>query len=117
MSLSARSESPFVDLGSFEAPSEASVKRLGLSSPFVEAFMTEDAGGYDASGAGARRVLLAELHDEELDAAIYELVGETASFASVNRSAVVATGSPESPRSLARALYALTTCAFRSPRK
>jgi hypothetical protein len=86
MSLSGRSESPFVDSGSFEAPDEAVVRRLGLSSPFVQAFVGDDLGASSSSGA-ARRVLLAELHDEELDDAIYELVGETAAFASAGAGA------------------------------
>jgi hypothetical protein len=91
--LSGRSESPFVDVGSFEAPAEAVVRRLGLSSPFVESFVGEDPSPSNGTGDGARRVLLAELYDEELDDAIYELVGETASYASTGSAARLNTAS------------------------
>src|SRR5262245_28453504 len=73
------SESPFVDVQSFEIPTGPTAKRPGLSSPFVEAFTFEhtDAGAGGPTGA-ARRILVAELYDEELDNAMYELIGEAA---------------------------------------
>jgi hypothetical protein len=76
------SESPFIDVESFEASPAAMVGRPRLSSPFVEAFVSEDSGASYGQGEGARRVLLAELHDEEFDDALYELVGETSAYAS-----------------------------------
>ena len=72
---------PFVDVGSFETPREATIRRLGLSSPFIEAFAYDDSSSGAATRDAVRRVLHAELYDEELDEAIYELVGETASSA------------------------------------
>ena len=73
--------SPFVDSRSFEAPTEAAVRRLGLASPFVEAFALEASRSITDSRDAVRRVLRAQLYSEELDSAIYELVGEAASFA------------------------------------
>ena len=73
--------SPFVDSRSFEAPTEAAIRRLGLASPFVEAFALEPSRSLTDSRDAVRRVLRAQLYNEELDNAIYELVGETASFA------------------------------------
>lgn len=71
------SASPFLDAKSFEAAPEPTA-RLGLSSPFVQAFATEPEDvPIDPRGA-SRRLLLAELYDEELDDAIYEVVGEAA---------------------------------------
>jgi hypothetical protein len=78
--LASRSGSPFVDAASFEIEGEAQ-RPTGLSSPFIEGFLAEYSATQDRPGDGVRRVLLAELYDEELDDAIYELVGETASFA------------------------------------
>jgi hypothetical protein len=71
-----RFESPFVDVGSFELAGESVFSPRRLSSPFVEGFIAEHAGG--ASDGGLRRVLLAEMYDEEFDDAVYELVGEAA---------------------------------------
>lgn len=79
--VTTQSESPFLDVRSFELPNEATVRRLGLSSPFVEAFALEQSEpDTDASGA-VRRVLRAQLYDEEFNDAVYELVGEVTAFA------------------------------------
>jgi hypothetical protein len=75
------SDSPFLDVRSFETPSERVTHRLGLSSPFVEAFAFEHAESDGDPSRAARRILLAELYDEELDDAVYELVGEIAASA------------------------------------
>jgi hypothetical protein len=75
-----QSESPFLNVGSFEIAPAAGIKRLGLASPFVEAFALEHGGQADGSNDGARRILLAELYDDELDDAVYELLGDTAGF-------------------------------------
>jgi hypothetical protein len=73
-----RIESPFVETRSFQLPAEAVRKRNGVASPFVESFLLEHAEPRTDAREAARRVLIAELYDEELDDAIYELVGETA---------------------------------------
>src|SRR5262249_52921398 len=75
------SDSPFLDVRSFETPTERITRRLGLSSPFVEAFAFEHAESDGDPRSAARRVLLAELYDEEFDDAVYEAIGETAGFA------------------------------------
>jgi hypothetical protein len=75
------SDSPFLDVRSFETPGERVTHRLGLSSPFVEAFAFEHGESDGDPGRAARRVLLAELYDEELDDAVYEVVGEIAASA------------------------------------
>jgi hypothetical protein len=75
------SDSPFLDVRSFETPTERVTRRLGLSSPFVEAFAFEHAESDGDPRSAARRVLLAELYDEEFDDAVYEAIGETAGFA------------------------------------
>jgi hypothetical protein len=77
-------ESPFLDVRSFEAPSERVISRLGLSSPFVEAFAFEHIESNGDPRSAMRRVLLAELYDEEFDDAVYEFVGETAAFSGGN---------------------------------
>ena len=75
MSIStAELNSPFVDSRSFEAPTEAAIRRLGLASPFVEAFALEPSRSVTDSRDAVRRVLRAQLYSEELDSAIYELV-------------------------------------------
>jgi hypothetical protein len=76
----ALSESPFVDLRSFEIPTESTASRFAVSSPFVQALAFEEPeSGGDTYGP-ARRILLAELYDEELDDAVYELIGEASSM-------------------------------------
>jgi hypothetical protein len=74
--------SAFVDVRSFETPTDRVTSRLGLSSPFVEAFAVEHQGWERDLRGGVRRVFLAELYDEEFDDAVYEAVGEIASVAS-----------------------------------
>lgn len=73
-SSTSQSESPFLDVHSFEMPSPSTARVNGISSPFVEAFLAEHAGT-DRQGA-TRRVLLAELYDEEFNDALYEAIGE-----------------------------------------
>jgi hypothetical protein len=75
------SDSPFLDVRSFETPSERVTRRLGLSSPFVETLAFEQPESNGDPRSAARRVLLAELYNEEFDEAVYELIGETAGFA------------------------------------
>jgi hypothetical protein len=70
-------ESPFLDVRSFELPTAANA-RLGLSSPFVEAFAFEETDPRAEPHGAIRRILLSELYDEELDDAIYEVLGEIA---------------------------------------
>lgn len=75
-------ESPFRNVGSFEMREDSARPLMSLASPFVEALAYEgDEGTTGDAAAGVRRTLLAELHDEELDDAIYELVGELAANA------------------------------------
>jgi hypothetical protein len=74
-------DSPFLDILSFEVPPQPEASRRGMSSPFVDAFALEPSEQDEDPGGAARRILLAELYDEELDDAIYELVGEVAGFA------------------------------------
>jgi hypothetical protein len=73
--------SPFVDAESFE-PSDGEAPRPSTTvySPFVEAFALEENGTHGDSRDAARRVFLAELYDEELDQALYELAGEAAAL-------------------------------------
>ncbi|MEO8450178.1 MAG: hypothetical protein ABI647_10335 [Gemmatimonadota bacterium] len=71
--------SPFLDAESFETadPESAEAPRRVMS-PFVDAFSLEShESGSDPRDA-ARRVLLAELYEDEMDEALYELVGEIA---------------------------------------
>ena len=75
-----QSESPFLNVGSFEIAPTLAIKRLGLASPFVEAFAPDHGGRADVAHDSARRLLLAELYDDELDDAVYELLGETVGF-------------------------------------
>src|SRR3954454_699342 len=78
MSPAGSAASPFVDAESFEAASDDAPRVPAMHSPFLDAFTMEDSGSGDGALEGARRVLLAELYDEELDAALYELAGEAA---------------------------------------
>lgn len=76
----ALSESPFLDLRSFEIPTGSGESRFAVSSPFVQALAFEEPeSGGDTYGP-ARRILLAELYDEELDDAVYELMGEASAM-------------------------------------
>jgi hypothetical protein len=76
MSSSIQIQSPFLDVRSFEMQTDTDVRRRGLSSPFVEAFTLESFETSSNSREADRRVLLAQLYEESLDEAIYELVGE-----------------------------------------
>jgi hypothetical protein len=67
--------SPFVDSARFEAESNAYIPQLGRSTPFVETWFEDAHDSADSNGA-RHRLLVAELHDEEMDDAIYELMGE-----------------------------------------
>jgi hypothetical protein len=72
--------SPFVELPSFEQEAPRANGSNGhMRSPFVEALRSEDA--YQSDEYAERRLLVAELYDEEMDEAIYELMNEAAAMA------------------------------------
>ena len=73
--------SPFLNAESFAVPTYAGESSSSFKSPFVQAFALEDAHSGISAHEGARRLLLAELHDEEFEDALYELAGETARVA------------------------------------
>ena len=84
-------QSPFVDSVSFETEqAEGYTGRASGSAPFVEALFGQD-GTADSHGA-ARRLLLAELYDEEMDEAAYELMGEVSALAGADSSRLGAAG-------------------------
>jgi len=85
---SARSENPFLDAYSFQMPT-ATVGQPRLSSPFIEAFTFEDMVSDPRDSV--RRVLRAQLYDEEFDDTVYELIGELSGVASNNSDARYAT--------------------------
>ena len=74
--------SPFVDAASFEDVRDAYIPQFGRSTPFVNQLF-EDAVDGNANGA-RHRLLVAELHDEEMDEAVYELIGEAGTGAAGN---------------------------------
>jgi hypothetical protein len=76
--------SPFVDAASFEDVRDAYIPQFGRSTPFVNQLF-EDAVDGNANGA-RHRLLVAELHDEEMDEAVYELIGEASAGAAGNGS-------------------------------
>jgi hypothetical protein len=79
------SESPFLNVRSFEVDHEFTAeRRLGLSSPFVEAFTAEPRASASNSPDAPRSLLLAELYDDEFTDALYELVGEATAHAGVS---------------------------------
>src|SRR5687767_5657014 len=71
-------QSPFIRSGSFEIDaSEQFLPNARPTSPFVERMFSPDGEGHGGQEA-ARRLLVAELYDEEMDEALYELIGEVA---------------------------------------
>ncbi len=71
-------ESPFLNAESFPPPALNGERQTSVSSPFLQGFhVALDDGGVSPREA-SRRLFLAELHDEELDEAMYELAGDAA---------------------------------------
>lgn len=71
-------ESPFLNAESFPPLALNGERQTSVASPFLQGFhLALDDGGVSPREA-SRRLLLAELHDEELDEAMYELAGDAA---------------------------------------